>query len=152
MRRELGPSGRLIRLSWVAAALTLLLVLAQGLDQARGGDGEPFGTLVVCCAVAGWLLSFLFGVLQRILPFLGSMHAARGRRRAPTPSALTAQAPLALHEICHVAALVLLAPAVLLRSGAWLVAAAVAGGVGALALLSFFAVLLHRLARAAPPA
>jgi hypothetical protein len=60
-------------------------------------------------AVLGWLLSFLLGVLQRILPFLAAMHAAQGRRRPPTPSALTLSRALAWHAAAHALALLLLA-------------------------------------------
>jgi hypothetical protein len=39
--------------------------------------------------VAGWLLTFLFGILQRIAALLVSMHLAGTKTRAPTPSSLT---------------------------------------------------------------
>jgi hypothetical protein len=83
-----------------------------------------------------------------MLPFLAAMHAARGQRRPPTPSALTLDPPLAWHFAGHVAALALLALAIVTRSSAWLLAAAAAGGVGALAFGVFFGVLLLRLHRA----
>ena len=150
MRGDLGRSGRLIRLSWAMAAATLLLGLGGVVDESRGGDGDPFGRLAATCAVAGWLGSLLFGILQRILPFLASMHAALAKRRAPTPAALTAPLPLAVHEAGHLAALALLVPAVGWRSPGWLLAASVAGGVGAAGFGVFFATMLLRLHRAAP--
>ena len=51
-------------------------------------------------------------MLQRILPFLASMHAAQDQRRSPTPSSLTDGA-LAWHFGAHLAALALLAAAAL---------------------------------------
>ncbi len=57
------------------------------------------------CLIGVWLLSFLLGMLERILPFLGAMHAAGTGRRAPTPSALTDERALRIHFACHVAAL-----------------------------------------------
>jgi len=82
-------------------------------------------------------------VLQRILPFLASMHAARGQKRPPTPSALTLDRPLAWHLACHVAALVLLAAATLVAApalaGVLATAAALAGLAGALSFGTFFA-------------
>ena len=147
LRRDLGRSGRLIRIAGGCAALALALALAQ-LGAERGGRAElsdTLGALFVLAAVGGALLSFLFGVLQRILPFLASMHAARGRLRPPTPSALTLEPALALHLPAHVAALGLLAAAIVARSTPLLLAAAGAGLAGALALGVFFAVLLRRL-------
>ena len=149
LRGDLGRCGRLIRLGWCSAALALALGAARLVAGATGHEAAAgtLGALFVLAAVGGWLTSFLFGVLQRILPFLASMHAARGRRRAPTPSALTLEAALAWHERGHVAALALLVAAVLDRSGPWLLAAAFAGGAGALAFAVFFVALLVRLRR-----
>ncbi len=42
-----------------------------------------FGILLI----AGWLLTFLLGMLQRIAPFLASMHAVEGPGRPPARSA-----------------------------------------------------------------
>lgn len=156
MRRELGRTARLLRLSWAMAAVALALAAARLALQAAapGGGAEPsaltdaLGLLFVVAAVPGWLLGFLFAILQRILPFLASMHAARQRPRPPTPSALTLDAALAWHERGHFAALALLVPAVLDRSGPWLALAAAAGGAGALAFGVFFVVLCARLLRA----
>ena len=86
-------------------------------------------------------------MLQRILPFLASMHAsgsAKGRR-PPTPSAMTAERPLAWHFACHLGALAGLAVAIVGRSP-WIAAAAAAiGSVGAAAFGVFFVTLLRRL-------
>jgi len=147
MRSDLGRSGRLFHIGWASAALALVFA-AIGLARAPGGDSAPWGALAVLAALGGWLLSSLFGVLQRILPFLASLHAARtAGRRPPTPSALTAEAPLRVHEVAHVAALLLLAVALVTRSPAWLLAATACGLAGALAFLGFFGVLLLRLRR-----
>jgi hypothetical protein len=110
------------------------------------GEGR-LGPLFVVTLIAGWLLTFLLGILQRILPFLASMHAARDKRRAPVPSALTAERPLAVHAICHFAALALLVLAIVLQAS-WLAqAAALAGAAGALAFAVFFAGVLRRMTR-----
>lgn len=145
LRRNLGRSGWLMHFSWGAAALALVIALAKLGLETFGGASELLGPLFVLAAVGGWLASFLFAVLQRILPFLASMHAARGQLRPPTPSALTLEPPLQWHLRAHVTALGLLAVAIVLRSPAWLVAAAVVGFAGALAFGVFFAVLMLRL-------
>jgi hypothetical protein len=149
LRSDLGRSGRMFRIGWGSAALAIVFT-AIGLVQGHDGADLPWGPLAVLAALGGWLLSILFGVLQRILPFLASLHAARhAGRRPPTPSALTAEAPLRVHEAAHLAALVLLAAALVNRSPAWLLAAAALGFVGALAFVGFVGVLALRLHRAA---
>jgi hypothetical protein len=149
LRGELGRAGRLMRIAWGAAALALALAAAKLCVEASGSVSDLFGPLFALAAIGGWLLSFLFGVLQRILPFLASMHAARGQKRPPTPSALTLNAALALHLHGHLAALALLAAAIVARSTPLLLAAAGAGLVGAAAFGVFFAVLMQRLRAAA---
>jgi hypothetical protein len=148
MRRHLGRSGRLMHIGWAMAALALMLALAKLSLAADGGWGDALGPLFVLAAVGGWLLSFLCGVLQRILPFLASMHAARGHKRPPTPSALTLESALALHFHGHLAALALLTAAIISNSAPLLLAAAAVGFVGALGFGLFFAVLMQRLCRA----
>jgi len=99
--------------------------------------------------VPGWLLTFLLGVLQRIVPFLASVHAGS---RAPLASALSPQAPLAAHRVLHFAALAGLLAGVALDAS-WLVQAAAAAGLaGALAFAAFFAGVLSRLKSARVPA
>ncbi|MDP1647015.1 MAG: hypothetical protein Q8M01_02270 [Rubrivivax sp.] len=147
MRSDFGRALVLMRIGWGSLALALLLALALVL----GAPAETFGRLFGIAVIGGWLLSFLFGVLQRILPFLASMHAARGQKRPPTPSALTLDRPLAWHLACHVAALALLAAATLAAAPALATAlaraAALVGLAGALSFGTFFAVLLRRLQR-----
>jgi len=152
MRRDLGRSLRLMQLGWACAALALLLALAMAVAAMHGAPVAAQGRALGVLLLVGWLLllSFLLGVLQRVLPFLASLHAARGQRRPPTPSALTLDRALAWHARAHAAALVLLLAAAF-AGHPWLVAAAAAVGLaGALAFALFFGVLLRRLA--APPA
>ena len=152
MRRDFGRARLLMRMGWGSLALALLLALALVLGAPIAGLDRLFGIAVV----GGWLLSFLFGVLQRILPFLAAMHAASGRKqghprgqgRPPTPSALTLDRALGWHLVCHVAALGLLAAATLTASTALTTAAAWVGLAGALCFGAFFAVLMRRLQRA----
>ncbi len=145
LRPELGQSFVLVRIAWGGLAASLAVGAAIALGAPLPRLPLLFGLLVV----GVWLMSFLFGILQRILPFLASMHGATGRR-ARTPSALTHAGALRVHFYCHLSALALLALAIVLDS-AWLtLAAAVAGSVGAVAFGVFFAVLLRRMG--APPA
>ncbi|HQY09888.1 MAG TPA: hypothetical protein PK797_14395 [Burkholderiaceae bacterium] len=141
MRSDLGRSGRLMRVGWAGLGLTLLLALVRPATQ---GD-QPWGLLFGAAAVAGWLLTFLFGVLQRILPFLVSMHAAQGRRRPPTPAALTLELPLVWHLRCHLLALAALAGGLASGSADLIRLAGLVGALGAAAFALFFQVLMRRM-------
>ena len=145
MRRELGRSFKLVRASWVFLAVSLIAGLAVALDAPVAGISALFGLTLI----GGWLLTFLLGILQRIVPFLASMHAGPGEGRAPTPSKLTSDRPLAIHFYCHFAALAILALAVVVDS-AWLAwAAALTGMVGAGAFAAFFVIVQQRMWHAA---
>lgn len=122
LRTPLGTAFVLVRVSW--ACLLASLVLA-----ALGGNPALFGLLLV----PGWLLTFLLGVLQRILPFLASVHALGGGR--PLASSLTPPRLLAAHAILHLGALALLLAGLH-------AAGAAAGLAGALAYGAFFVYVL----------
>jgi hypothetical protein len=146
MRRELGRSFTLVRIGWAALVASLLAALAVVLDAPLAGASTLFGLALV----GGWLLSFVLGILQRILPFLASMHAPRGAKRSPTPSSLSSDRPLALHFFCHLAALAGLALAVIVDSPPIATAAAGVGALGAAAFGGFFLILLHRMRGSGP--
>ncbi len=144
LRRELGGSFRLVRLAWLMLGITWALAAWWAFDRARTG----LATALLASALLGWLTSFLFGILQRIVPFLVAMHLGGTVKRAPTPSSLTDERALTWHRLAHGAALVLLALAIALDSTAAALAAASAGTVGALAFGAFFVAVLRRTARA----
>jgi hypothetical protein len=141
MRRQLGRSLTLVRLAWWMLAASLAAALGVVLEAPFDGMAALFGLLLL----GGWLLSFLLGILQRIVPFLASMHAVPGRRRPPTPSSLTAERPLSIHFVCHLAALGLLAAGVLADSPRTAFAGALLGSAGALAFGTFFAIVVRRM-------
>ena len=143
MRRELGRSFAMIRISWALLAASLAAGLAVALDVALPGGQTLFGVLLI----VGWLMGFLFGILQRILPFLAAMHKPPGARLARTPSSLTDDRPLAVHFHCHLAALALLCAAVVADSPALAAVASGAGALGAGAFAVFFAIVVHRMRR-----
>ncbi|MCM5569040.1 hypothetical protein M6I34_00805 [Burkholderiaceae bacterium FT117] len=146
MRRELGRSFTMVRVSWALLAASVPAGLAVALDLPLEGAPTLFGLLLV----GGWLLGFLFGILQRILPFLASMHKPPGGGPPRTPSSLTDDRPLAVHFWCHFAALGLLGLAVVLDSPPIAAAAAAVGAVGACAFAAFFAVVVLRMRRPPP--
>ncbi len=144
MRRELGRSFALVKTGWAGLLASLALAAALVLGPPVPRLATAFGL----CLVGVWLLGFLLGMLQRIVPFLAAMHGGGAGRRARTPSSLTHDAALRVHFFCHLAALAALGLAVALDS-AWLVRiAAAAGAVGALAFAWFFSTVLHRMGHA----
>jgi hypothetical protein len=148
MRRELGRSFTLVRFAWGALVASLVIAVALALDAPVDHLGAWFGLMLI----GGWLLTFLLGILQRILPFLASMHAGPGVR-PPTPASLTFDRPLAVHFVCHFAALALLAAALALENALLATLAAAVGATGAVAFALFYVVLLlrmHGAARAVP--
>lgn len=140
LRKRLGPAFMLIRLSWILLPLSLLLGTATALDLL-----PDWGGMLFSLSIFGWLLSLLFAIMQRIVPFLASLHAATTiKRRPPTVTALTAQHPLTVHFYCHCAALALLAIG-LIWSQSWLLALGAAMAfAGAVAFAWFFTLAMTR--------
>jgi hypothetical protein len=146
MRKELGRSFTLVKIGWGGLLASFAFGLAVVLDAPLPRLPAWFGL----CLIGAGLLTFLLGILQRILPFLSAMHAGGAGRRAPTPSALTDDRLLRIHFSCHLAALAGLALALLADTG-WLVTGAAAiGAAGALVFCLFYATILKRLQSARP--
>ena len=133
LRPALGPSFALIRVSWACLAASLVLGALMELGIAPPGAPLAFGVLLV----PGWLLTFLLGVLQRILPFLASVHASTSAHGTPIISALTPAALLRLHQVLHLAALALLLAAAFAGEPLPAFAGAAAGLAGAAAFAAF---------------
>lgn len=143
MKRRLGTSFVLMRLAWVLLPVGILVGLAAALGVAPEVTVPLWGFLLVF----GWLLTFLLGVLQRIMPFLASMHSVRPGVPPVLVSAITAEAPLRLHLAAHLGALTLVGAGII-AGEAWLVRlGALTGGVGALAFAVFAAEVGRRLYR-----
>ena len=141
MRRELGRSFALVKLGWAGLAASLAIAFALALDLPVPRLEAWFGL-----SLAGvWLLSFLLGMLQRILPFLAALHAAGTGRRSPTPSSLTDDRALRIHFCCDLAALAGLGLAIATDSAVIAAVAACIGALGALAFCFFYLILLRRL-------
>lgn len=97
MRKRLGLSFVLIRASWVLMIFGLLIGVALVFDAPIPGGMVLF----VFAILVGWFLTFLMGVLQRIMPFLASMHVKGENGRPLLLSELTAEKPLNIHALCH---------------------------------------------------
>lgn len=150
MRKQLGLSFVLVRGAWVFLCLGIL----AGAIAALGWDDRavPLFGLVV---LVGWLLTFLMGILQRIIPFLAAMNAAKAGQTPPTPSDVSVETPLKVHAAGHFAALALLAVGIAVDSGMPVLVGALAGALGAVAFLIFAIETIRRMQRygeAAPAA
>jgi hypothetical protein len=141
MRKRLGLSFVFVRASWVLLPTSLIVGLATLFGLAGPAGPTLFGFLVL----GGWLLTFLLGILQRILPFLASMHAGSAKRSAPPLSTMSAAAPLKLHAVCHGIAVAGLAAAIALDNATLARSASVGGFIGALALVWFTAGVIRRI-------
>lgn len=138
LRKALGPSFWLIRLSWCLWAAGLMAGAGVRLGWL---PPELAGTLLL----PGWLLTLLLGILQRIIPFLASMHSVRCcARPIPLPRLENRRGAVVL-SLCHVAALLLLTGGVATGLPLLIRAAAVAGALSGGALLIFAAGVLNRL-------
>lgn len=133
LRKPLGPAFFLVRVSWGCLLASIAAAALMAFGWAPEGTALVFAVLLV----PGWLLTFLLGVMQRILPFLGSVHASTTARGTPLISALTPPRLLLAHGGLHVVALALLLAAAASGSAA-LVQAAGAAGLGGAALFTAF--------------
>jgi len=141
MRKRMGHSFVLVRVAWGLLPLSVILGLLDIIGLAPTNGGTLFGFVLVF----GWLLTFLTGILQRIIPFLGSMHAAGSGGRPPLVSALTPELPLKAHGLLHAIAIVSIAIGIVLDAALLVRLGALAGLGGALAFAVFAALVAMRL-------
>ncbi|MBF0324126.1 MAG: hypothetical protein HQL42_03550 [Alphaproteobacteria bacterium] len=140
MRKRLETFFRLVKAAWVVLPLSLLAAIALALGLAPDITAPLWGLLLVF----GWLLSFVTGILQRIMPFLASMHSGANGGKPVLLSHLVWEPALTVHVLCHGGAIVLLAVGLSLKSPPVLTAGAVLGLVGAVSFASFTWVMMRR--------
>ncbi len=133
MKRSLGTSFIMVRLAWSLLPASLLAGLLLALGVRPDLTGPLFGLLLVF----GWLLTFLIGVLQRIMPFLASMNSVRPNGKSILVSTLSWELPLRVICWLHPAALLLLSGGILLSEPLAVQAGAMLGLASALCLLGF---------------
>jgi hypothetical protein len=133
VRPALGPAFVLIRISWAFLLASLALAL---LDQP--GGAALFGAVLV----PGWLVTFLLGVMQRIVPFLASVHASTTARGTPLISAMTPVRLLGAQGGLHVCAVALLCAAAALEQPFLAALGAACGFAGAALFGAFYVFVL----------
>jgi hypothetical protein len=127
----------------------LLATLLVGLAALYGFAGTNGPTLFGFMLLFGWLLTFLFAILQRIMPFLASMFLPPPARGGTAIVAELSGAPvLKLHAICHCSAVVALAVAIVLDNAVVGRLASAIGLVGAFAFAWFTADIIRRMLQA----
>jgi hypothetical protein len=130
-----------MRVAWACLIASLLIAVPLALGWRAHGSLAAFGLLLV----AGWLLSFVLAVLQRIVPFLASAHAGGGARGMPLVSSLEPGGSLVVHRVLHLAALGGLLVAIATQGESLARIAAAGGLAGAVAYSLFFTRTLMRL-------
>jgi hypothetical protein len=142
MRKRLGLSFVLVRAAWVMLPATILV----GLAALYGVAGKNGPTLFGFLLLFGWLLTFLFAILQRIMPFLASMFVTPPASGGTAIVAELAGArSLKLHAACHALALAVLAAAILLDAATIARLGSAIGLVGALAFAWFTIDVIRRM-------
>ena len=142
MRKNLGLSFVLVRVAWIMLPITLLV----GLAALYGIAGDNGATLFGFLLLFGWLLTFLLGILQRILPFLASMFVVSPARGGPAIVSVLAGSAVAQASCrvsraraCRVAVAIVTDNAVIARAGS------AVGLVGAIAFAWFTADVIRRM-------
>jgi len=135
MRKNLGVSLVMIFSGWGFLTIGLCLIVAF-----TGGWLEERGLrLAMFLVLFGWLLTFLLGVLQRILPFLGAMNATGAGNKPPRPSELAPEPLLRTHAGLHLLAIIVLGLGLALEEVLIVRVGAIAGVISALVFLGFAA-------------
>jgi len=140
MRKKLETFFRLVKGAWAVLPASVVM----GLAVALGGAPELTAPLWVWLLIFGWLLTFATGILQRIMPFLASMHSGANGGKPALMSRLVAERPLLIHACLHASALVLVAAGLLAGMPLLVRAGAASGLAGALSFAVFAILLMAR--------
>jgi hypothetical protein len=147
-RQPPGPWRLLLLSSWAGLCTGLGLSALSLLELAVPSAAPRLGAAWGLALLGAWLLGIWGAMLQRVLPFLVSLHGSG--RRAPTPTGLTDLRLLWAHAAGHLAALAGLALALLLDRPGWVSPAAAVGALGAACFAAFVYTVFRRRAAARP--
>jgi hypothetical protein len=131
----------LVGCAWVALPLSLAIAALHML----GRLGERAPTLFGALLIVGWLLSFVLGVLERIVPFLASVHALRPGAPPPLASRFVIVRTVRIHRGAYLSAVALLLAGIAIDAPPLVRLAAAFGCVAAAAFAWFFVIVVYRL-------
>lgn len=143
MRKRLGGPFLLIRVAWFMLAVTIVWG-AVGMTDYWPETGR---SLFAAFAIVGWLLTFLLGILQRIIPFLSSMHSSGNGGVPMLASAMADMRLLDINVAGHLAGLFFLALGLALEWDNMIRFGAGLGFMGGLGLLWYLALIIGHLRR-----
>lgn len=132
MKKNLGLSFVLVRTAWVL----LLVALVVGGLTASGVLDDRGLVLFGFISLFGWLLTFLLGILQRIIPFLAAMNTSAGGV-PPRLSELASEKPLRIHAFFHFLALAAITFGIIFDDDGIILFGGICGTVGALSFAWF---------------
>ncbi len=141
MRKHHGLSFVMVRVAWAFLPVSLIV----GAMAATGLLGDSGGVLFVFIALYGWLLTFLLGILQRIIPFLAAMNASKVGSKPPRLSEMAKESPLKVNSVCHFVALALVGVGIITEQGTLILIGGLSGVVGSAAFLWFAIGVLMRM-------
>ncbi len=141
MRKHHGLSFVMVRVAWAFLPASLIV----GAMAAMGLLGDSGIVLFVFLALYGWLLTFLLGILQRIIPFLAAMNASKAGSKPARLSEMAKESPLKINAVCHFAALALVGIGIVTGQGTMILVGGLSGMVGAIAFLWFAIGVLMRM-------
>ncbi len=133
MRKKLGLSFVMVKAAWGMLIITLLI----GILVVMGTAGDKAATLFGFLALFGWLLTFLIGILQRIIPFLASMNMNKKGVKAPRLSEMANETSLNVHAVCHGLAVLIISLGIVLDQTLFVQAGAISGVIGSISFLWF---------------
>jgi len=140
MRKKLDPPFILIRFAWLLWPIGII----WGLFTYAGGFGGESAWVIFGFLVLAWLLSFLLGILLRILPFLASMHASRPGQPPPLLSALAPKNIQTTIVYSQIGAVLLILVGLGVASEPVLRIATALGVFSGLAMVSYFITVVYR--------
>ncbi len=128
MRKNLGLSFAMVKAGWIMLIVSLVAGGLLAFDKFGEQGPALFGAIVL----VGWLMTFLLGILQRIVPFLAAMNMSKKTKKPPRLSQLGDETTLKVHAVCHGLAFVLVTGGIASDQSLPILVGAGIGAVGAL--------------------
>jgi len=146
MKKRLGVPFVLIRSAWAMLPVTLLWAAVGQM----GYWPETGHVLFAALAIIGWLLTFLVGVLQRILPFLSSMHTSGSGGIPMLASSMADEKWLRINAVGHLGGFAVVALGIILDLTLIIQVGAALGLIGAASLLAYLLIVVRHMIRNRP--